>query len=505
MPHSQASDDLKVGIDIDPIEAHGDARDANNHKVHARVLRKVDWHVLPLVTLLYLLCFLDRNNIGNAKIAGMSTDLDLVGLRYNTIAAIFFVPYILGQVPSNVVLKLFRPSRWIPVLMVTWGLVTTLTCLVKTYPELLVARVFLGLAESGLFPGVTYYISLWYPRAELAKRIAIFTSAATLAGAFGGFLAYAIEKMEGMGGLRGWRWIFCLEGIGQSSSLPPLDVDDLTCTSTATVLVALAASFLMHDFPETASFLTETERRYIVELMRTDSQGLATHYNSRFILQALKDYKTYVQFGISIGFSVPGYAIAFFTPTIINELGFSVADSQLLSIPPYAVACVCVILVGIHSDRHHLRGPYMIAAALIGMVGFIILYTQTRPGAALVGLVLAIVGIAPSGPVALAWTSSNAGGDLKRGVAIAMVTGLANIGGICSLFIFFDPPRFRVGLEITMALMSSSILLTSFAMWNYNRLNKQKEKLCGAHGITDDQKGEFREDGDDSPLFRYTL
>ncbi|KAI9566948.1 major facilitator superfamily domain-containing protein [Boletus coccyginus] len=464
MPQSQASDNPKLGIDsIDAIEAHGDARDANGHKVHARVLRKVDWHVLPLVTLLYLLCFLDRNNIGNAKIAGMSTDLDLVGLRYNTIAAIFFVPYILGQVPSNVVLKLFRPSRWIPVLMVTWGLVTTLTCLVKTYPELLVARVFLGLAESGLFPGVTYYISLWYPRAELAKRIAIFTSAATLAGAFGGFLAYAIEKMEGMGGLRGWRWIFCLEGI-------------------ATVLVALAASFFMHDFPETASFLTEAERRYIVELMKADSQGLATHYNSRFILQALKDYKIYIQFGISIGFSVPAYAIAFFSPTIINELGFSVADSQLLSIPPYAVACVCVILVGIHSDRHHLRGPYMIAAALIGMVGFIILYTQTRPGAALVGLVLAI-----------------------RGVAIAMVTGLANIGGICSLFIFFDPPRFRVGLEITMALMSSSILLTSFAMWNYNRLNKQKEKLCGAHGITDDQKGEFREDGDDSPLFRYTL
>ncbi|KAI9460333.1 MFS general substrate transporter [Boletus coccyginus] len=394
MPQSQASDDPKLGIDsIDAIEARGDARDANGHKVHARVLRKVDWHVLPLVTLLYLLCFLDRNNIGNAKIAGMSTDLDLVGLRYNTIAAIFFVPYILGQVPSNVVLKFFRPSRWIPVLMVTWGLVTTLTCLVKTYPELLVARVFLGLAESGLFPGVTYYISLWYPRAELAKRIAIFSSAATLAGAFGGFLAYAIEKMEGMGGLRGWRWIFCLEGI-------------------ATVLVALAASFFMHDFPETASFLTEAERRYIVELMKADSQGLATHYNSRFILQALKDYKIYIQFGISIGFSVPAYAIAFFSPTIINEL-----------------ACVCVILVGIHSDRHHLRGPYVIAAALVGMVGIITLYTQTRPGAALVGLLLTTVGIAPSAPIALAWVSSNAGGDFKRGVAIAMVTGFANIGG----------------------------------------------------------------------------
>ena len=184
--------------------------------------------------------------------------------------------------------------------------------------------------------------------------------------------------------------------------------------------------------------------------MKTDSQGLATHYNFRFVLQALKDYKIYVQFGISIGyvderssytqvvfltfsygasFSVPAYAIAFFTPTIINELGFSVANSQLLSIPPSAAACVCVILVGIHSDRHHIRGPYVIAASLIGLVGFITLYTQTSPAAALVGLVLAVVGMAPSGPVALAWNSSNAGGDFKRGVAIAMVVGLANIGG----------------------------------------------------------------------------
>ncbi|KAI9566945.1 major facilitator superfamily domain-containing protein [Boletus coccyginus] len=500
MPQSQASDDPKLGIDsIDAIEAHGDARDANN-KVHARVLRKVDWYVLPLVTLLYLLCVLNRNNIGeycNAKIAGMSTDLDLVGLRYNIVTAIFFVRIYMSDVRPGVTKTRLgsvhprtspiecRPKalstvsmEYIPVLMIACGLVTTLTCLVKTYPELLVARVFFGLAESGLFPGVTYYISLWYPRDELAKRIAIFSSAATLAGAFGGFLA--------MGGLHGWQWIFCLEGIAE-------------------VLVALAASFLMHDFPETASFLTETERRYWVEVMKADSQGLATHYDSRFVLQALKDYKIYVQFGISIGFSVPAYAIAFFTPTIINELGYSAANSQLLSIPPYAASCIYVILVGIYSDRHHLRGPYVIAAALIGVVGIITLYTQTRPGAALVGLVLAIVGITPSAPVILVWVSSNAGGDFKRGVAIAMVTGLADIGGICSCFMFFDPPRFHVGLEITMALMSSSILLTLFAMWNYDRLNKQKEKLCAEHGITDDQKGEFREDGDDSPLFRYTL
>ncbi|KAI9568277.1 major facilitator superfamily domain-containing protein [Boletus coccyginus] len=470
------------------VEVPGDARNALDidKKVHARILRKLDWYLFPPITFMYLFSVLDRSNIGNAKIAGMATDLDLVGFRYNTVGAIFFVPYILGQVPSNVALKLLRPSRWIPALMVVWGLVTTLTCLVKTYPELLVTRVFLGLAESGVFPGMTYYISLWYPRAELAKRIAIFSSAATVAGALSGILAYAIEKMEGIGGLHGWQWIFCLEGI-------------------ATVLVALAALFIMHDYPETASFLTETEQCYIVELIKTDSQGLATHYNFRFVLQALMDYKTYVQIGILICFSAPGYAISLFTPTIINELGLSVANSQLLSVPPYAAGCVCSILVGIYSDRHQLRGPYVIAGAVVGIVGCVTLYTQTKPGAALVGVVLAVMGIFPCVPVILAWTSSNAGGDFKRGVAIAMVNGLANLGGLGSSYIFFDPPRFHVGLEISMALMSFSILLTSFAMWDYNRINKQKERFCSEHGITHDHKDQFRDDGDDSPLFRYML
>ncbi|KAF8843025.1 MFS general substrate transporter [Paxillus ammoniavirescens] len=191
-PSSELSVDNEKGV----VETVG-ARDAER----ARLLRKLDWHLLPLVSLLYLLSFLDRSNcvgltsigeyqyLGNAKVAGMSTDLNLVGFRYNTAAAVFFILYSLAEVPSNIALKLFRPSRWIPAIMVVWGLIMTLMCLVNSYQGLIAARIFLGLAEAGLFPGVTYYISLWYPRAERSKRIAIFFSAATVAGAFGGVLA----------------------------------------------------------------------------------------------------------------------------------------------------------------------------------------------------------------------------------------------------------------------------------------------------------------------------
>ncbi|KAF8557618.1 MFS general substrate transporter [Imleria badia] len=488
------SPSVRASVDTDPVnnekniavvDGASDVVELSRAE-HAKLLRKLDWHLLPFVSLLYLLSFLDRSNVGNAKVAGMSTDLHLVGLRYNTAAAVFFILYSFAEVPSNIILKLFRPSRWIPAIMVAWGLVMTLMCLVNTYQGLLAARVVLGLAEAGLFPGVTYYISLWYPRADRATRIAIFFSAATVAGAFGGILAYAIEKMEGIGGLHGWQWIFCLEGL-------------------ATMIIAFAAFFFMHDYPETASFLTETERRNIVGLLKNDSQNLATHYDFQFVLQALKDYKTYVQIGIYIGLLVPVYAIALFSPTIINELGFSAANAQLLSVPPFVAGCVFTILVGIYSDIHKLRGPYVIAGAFVSLVGYIVLYTQTSPGASYAGAVLAAVGVFPTIAVDLAWAGSNAGGDMKRGVVIAMVIGIGNLGGICSSFIYLDPPRFHVGHGTIMGWLSLSILLSAFAMWDYNRINKQKEEQCRESGITEDHKDEFREMGDESPLFRYTL
>ncbi|EGO25330.1 hypothetical protein SERLADRAFT_368727 [Serpula lacrymans var. lacrymans S7.9] len=448
-----------------------------------RILRKLDWHLLPFVSLLYLLSFLDRSNVGNAKVAGMAADLNLVGLRYNTASAVFYILYCLAEVPSNIALKVFRPSRWIPLIMVAWGLVITLMCLVNSYSSLIVCRIFLGLTEAGLFPGVTYYISLWYPRAEQAKRVAIFFSAATIAGAFGGLLAFGIERMEGVGGLHGWQWIFCLEGL-------------------ATIIIAVLSFFFMHDYPETAAFLTHKERITVVEMLKKDSRSLATHYDKNFVFQAIKDYKTYMHLGIFIGILVPVYCIALFMPTIINELGYSAANAQLLSVPPFVAGCIFTIVVGIISDKHQLRGPYIIGCALVSLIGFIILYVEDRPGPSYAGAILAAVGVFPTVAVELAWVASGAGGDMKRGVAIAMVIGIGNLGGICSSFVYIDPPRFHIGHGTMMGFLGLSIILSALKMWNYTRLNKEKEALCLAENISDTQEDQFKDMGDESPLFR---
>ncbi|KAG1736555.1 major facilitator superfamily domain-containing protein [Suillus lakei] len=415
----------------------------------------------------------------------MATDLHLTGFRYNIAAAVFFIPYSFAEVPSNVALKLFRPSRWIPSIMVAWGLVMTLMCLVNSYQSLVIARAFLGLTEAGLYPGINYYICLWYPRSERSKRIAIFFSAASVAVAFGGLLAYGIERMEGVSRLHGWQWIFCLEGIA--------------------ILIAFFSFFYMHDYPETAKFLTEPERLYIIHILKEDANSLSSRFDNQFIWQAMKDYKTYVQVLVYLGLLVPGYAIALFSPTIISELGYSAANAQLLVVPPFVAGAIATIIVGIYSDKHNLRGPYIIGGALVSLVGYILLYCSVQAGPSYVGACLAAAGNYPTVPVILAWAGSNAGGDLKRGVVLAMVIGISNLGGVCSSFIYIDPPRFHIGHGTNIGFISLAIVMSLFAMWNYSRLNKQKEAQCLAENITDDRGYEFEDMGDSSPLFRYTI
>lgn len=172
-----------------------------------RLLRKVDWNILPIPTLLYLLSFLDRSNIGNAKLEGLTTDLHISNDAYLWTLTIYFFGYVLFEVPSNIVLKRFTPSIWLPTLMIAWGIVGVCMGLVHNFGGLLGTRFLLGLTEAGLFPGVVYYLSMWYARHEQHYRISLFFSAASLSGAFGGVLAFGISKMKGIGGKAGWSWV----------------------------------------------------------------------------------------------------------------------------------------------------------------------------------------------------------------------------------------------------------------------------------------------------------
>lgn len=182
-----------------------------SHTTQRKLVTKIDFRVIPVLSILYLLAFLDRTNIANASVFGLQKDLNLKSTEYNTALTIFFIPYILFEIPSNILLKKLKPHVWLSACMFLFGFVTIMQGLVKNYSGLLATRFFLGLAETGMFPGSFYLIGMWYKRSEAQRRYSFFFGSTSLAGAFGGLLASAIGKMDGMRGYHGWRWIFILE------------------------------------------------------------------------------------------------------------------------------------------------------------------------------------------------------------------------------------------------------------------------------------------------------
>lgn len=237
------------------------------HTTDLKLMTKIDWRLMPFLCILYLLAFLDRVNIANANVLGLSRDLGLDqadpnATQYNTALVIFFVPYILFEIPSNVLLKKFRPHVWLSACMFGFGTVTTLQGIVQGYSGLLATRFFLGVFEAGMFPGCFYLIGMWYKRTEAQRRFTFFFSSTTLAGAFGGLLAAAIGKMDGVGNVAGWRW------VGESTLRPGLYCDEkadlivlqvFILEGLLTVVVSWAFFFLLPDFPEDAKVSSKSD------------------------------------------------------------------------------------------------------------------------------------------------------------------------------------------------------------------------------------------------------
>ncbi|KAH9870999.1 hypothetical protein J1614_006573 [Plenodomus biglobosus] len=264
-----------------------------------KLLRKLDWHLIPFMSLIYLLCFLDRTNIGNARLDHLEQDLHLHGIQYNDCLAVLFPFYIAAEIPSNIMMKRTRPSIWLTFIMFFWSLAMICQGFVTNYSGLMATRVFLGVFEGGLFPGVNYYISQWYVRSECGFRMALFFSAATLAGAFGGILARGIAEMNGVGGKAAWAWIFILEGL-------------------LSILVSIVAYWCIYDYPATAQFLTSEERTEVQRRLQDDHGHLSNDFDMKYVYQALKDWKIYIFMLICMAGFCPIYSFALFLPTALS-------------------------------------------------------------------------------------------------------------------------------------------------------------------------------------------
>lgn len=452
-------------------------------------------------SLSYRLAFLDRSNLGNAKIAGMTEDLNLYGMRYNTALTVFFVPYALFEIPSNIMLKLLRPSIWLPILVFSWGLVMTLMGLTTSYAGLVVARFFLGVAEAGLFPAATFLLTLWYQRYEIQTRMSIFYAAASLSGAFSGLLAFAIEKMAGVAGLAGWKWIFILEGL-------------------VPVAVSLVLYFLLPDKPETARFLSPRERQFVVNRISLQSgtgQGAVTNADkmgSRHIKAGFSDWRVWVAIIPFMACAIGTYGFTATVPTVVKNMGYSSANAQLMTIPIYVAALLATVIVAIWSDRTRQRTPFLMggfSVAAVGFIGELASPHDRLPGVAYFFLFLIAIGLYCPFTCIVTLVANNLAPSSKRAVGMAVLISIGNLGGICGSNIYFaaEAPSYPTGFGVCLATSVLGIIAAYILRVAYGRENRRRDDLLAQEGEESVRsrysEQELLELGDRSPFFRYTI
>ncbi|CAE6451271.1 unnamed protein product [Rhizoctonia solani] len=353
-------------------------------KRERKLVRKLDWIIMPASWILYLLAYLDRSNLGNAKLQGLEAELipnDPSGTKFGLLSAIFYVAYLTWQFPMMLTVKRFPPNRVIGVVTIMWGVSSALQASAFNYPGIVTARYFMGFFEAGFGPTIPFYYSLFYLSSEHALRTSFFISAGPLAGAFGGIIAYGVQHIRSSIGT--WRILFLVEGC-------------------PTVLAGILALILLPARPESTRWLSEEERKIATERLQREVQTEARAVNWDHVRMSLLDYKTWMVSILYQSLNVALSSISVFLPTIIRTLGYTNAKAQLMSVPPYACAGVVMLIVAKTSDRLRLRGPFVAGSLALSGVGYIILLVSsaTQVHARYAAIFLAVTGTYCGIPIA---------------------------------------------------------------------------------------------------------
>ncbi|KAE9374903.1 MFS general substrate transporter [Stipitochalara longipes BDJ] len=422
------------------------------------VIRKLDWHLMPLIFVLYSLSVLDRSNLGNAKIAGMSKDIDIGGNRYAWLGTIFYISYILFQW-TQMGWKVFPPHRWVAFAVLFWGTVSSVQAACTSWEGLMVCRFLLAIPEAMYGPAVPLYLSYFYPRERLGLRVGIFLSGSALANAYGGALAYGISQAHGA--IHPWRILFLVEGL-------------------PTIALAVVAYFWLPDSPSKARFLSERDREIAIELsLRQPGDRTSDKFQWKQAVGALLDYRSYIPPLIYFGCNVCFASLPLFVPTIISEMGaFTAIQSNGLSAPPYVLCFISIVACAFISDRVGVRGPFVAGAGLVAAIGYILLATQKTVAVRYFGFFLATI-IFTSVALVLSWVSNTHATDSKRAAGLAILATGGQCGPVLGTNIFppNEAPYYRKGMWISCGaclLVFVLASLQSFLLWKENQRRDKK-------------------------------
>ena len=401
---------------------------AGNAEFAKATFDKVAGRLIPFLFVCYIVAFLDRVNVGFAKLQ-MATDLHFSDAIYGFGAGIFFIGYFIFEVPSNVILERVGARLWIARIMITWGIISSAfmftddiywgsiaTWFNCTDPEFTfyVFRFLLGACEAGFFPGIILYLTYWFPGSRRTKVIALFMTAIAISNVIGAPVSGAImQYMQGIGGLRGWEWLFLLEGI-------------------PSVIVGCLVFVFLPNGPRQAEWLDEREKNFIVHQVEEDDAGKNELGKGHRFWDAFSDYRVWFLAVVYFSGVVCFYAINFWMPTIIQELGIDKKDFLkvgLLSMIPWGISAVVMVIWGAHSDKTGERRWHVACSLLLGVSGLI--------GLALVGhapipsmIALTLVASGTLSFVATFWSLPTAFlSGTAAAAGIAFVNSVGNLGG----------------------------------------------------------------------------
>jgi sugar phosphate permease len=459
-------------IHFDPVE-------------EARVVRKIDLYIIPCIALLYLFCFIDRANIGkppvansashgsltfvlisgNARLTNFEDSLGLKGYDYNTVLSVFYISYILFEIPLNMVCKCMGPGWFLPGTTLGFGVVTVAFAFVTDKSSACGVRFLLGIFEAGMLPGIAYYLSRWYRRSELSFRLALYVVMAPLAGAFGGLLASAILSLDSFGSRRSWQMIFAIEGI-------------------ITIGLAIIGFVVLTDRPATARWLTEQEKQLVIARIKSERIGtteVLDKIETTKVLRGILNPVVLVTSWVFLLECITVQALAFFAPTIIRTIypGTTVVYQQLMTVPPYAVGAVSILATSFLSSKIDRRNIIITLSAIPVMAGYIMFLASTNAKVRYGAAFLIVTGAFNGGALCNAQVSANVVSDTARSAAIGTNVMFGNIGGLISTWAFlpFDGPNYPIGNGLNMA--AQGLVLVSAAalgIWMKHDTKKRQQR-----------------------------
>ncbi|KAG7445412.1 MFS general substrate transporter [Guyanagaster necrorhizus] len=458
-------------------------------KAERRLVRKLDARLMPLIFFLYVFNAIDRSNLGNAKTDGLDTDLKFKGNDYSIMLSVFYVPFCTLTVPAIALSKKIGAKVALPLYMITFGGMCMINAAVKNFAGCLVVRLFIGAAEAGFAVTIIWYLTTFYTRGELGKRVAVFYSASAFAGGFSGLIAYGVFRTNIA--LKGWQLLFLIEGG-------------------ATVFFSILAIFILPANINSTPFFSEEEKHVArTRILRDSSAVINQKLTSKAFFAPLKDWKLYVWALIAICYGVAASSAGTFLPQIIGRMGKGKLTTNLLTVAPNFAGGFAVLLTATSSDYFRERSLHIAGAMSITMIGFIVIDTVDvkKTGIQYLGSFLLCLGAFTPSTIFHVWHNCNDASEVGRGFRTALMTFFANSSGLIASNIFMakESPYYNTALVVNFSFLAVGIGLI-LSLRTYMMLdNRRRNREQGVNWSSKDVPTAALAVGVASPDFRHFL